>query len=466
MTIAASVKKLFSTERIPYRVFSHERTASLDQAAEALNLDKAKVVRTEVLGDNLGIILAVAPLEKKINFAKLKKQLQRNLIVLADSNINRIFADCEAGTQPPFGAPYNLQVLLDSSLTELDIVYFRAGSQTSVVQLAIDDFLYLNMKSQRFSFVSEEKFCKKVYQTIADEISEEYEQALASCTLPNLSHIANKVLQFVKHDSHNEVEELIKLITSHDMMCEQILNYAKLPFFSKTTANAVNTMHDAVNHVLGFERVSHIALGVAASKEFNVDKDQSLYVKNFWRHTLYCATLAERLTKHVEKQYSVAPGISYMLGLFHNFGFLLLAQLFPPEFRLLSRWLHLQPYASVAALENRLLGMGKAQQILRGGHAKLGAWLLKHWEFPEQTWVVAKEHHNPTYQGKYATYVHIIWIVNHILRQHGIGDGAPGDITDEELAFLHLSKPELDQIVAQLMSDPHGLDSVALAFSY
>lgn len=463
MTVAASVKKLFSTEKIPYRVFSHERTSSLEQAIVLSGVDKAKVLRTEVLGDNLGIVLAVVPLEKKINFTKLKKQLQRNLIVLADSNINRIFADCEAGTQPPFGEPYNLQVLLDNSLTEFDIVYFKAGSQTSFIQVTIDDFLYLHMKSQRLSFVSEEKFCKKVYQTTANEITEEYEQALTSCPLPDLSQAASKFLRFIKQESH-EVEELINVIANHEVIHEQILNYAKLPFLAGE--NKINTMHDAINTALGFERVSHIALSVAASRGFNVDKDQSIYVKDFWRHTLYCATLAERFTRHIEKQYSVDPSISYMVGLFHNFGFLFLAQLFPPEFKLLSRWLHLQPNATVTALESRLLGMGKAHHILRGGHAKLGAWLLKYWELPEQTWVVAQEHHNQQYQGKYSTYVQIINITNHILRKHKIGDGMPGEISSMELDFLNLKKQELDQIVTQVMSDSNDLEKIASALVY
>lgn len=146
--------------------------------------------------------------------------------------------------------------------------------------------------------------------------------------------------------------------------------------------------------------------------------------------------------------YLVDPCISYMVGLFHNFGFLLLAQLFPPEFRLLNRWLRIHANTSVNALEKRLLGMGNAQTLPRG-HAKLGACLLRHWELPEQTWVVAKEHHNPQYQGKYSTYVHIIGITNRILRKYKIGDGIPGEISSSELDFLCLNKEQLEKIVSQ-----------------
>lgn len=462
MAIAANIKKLFQQHRIPYRIFSHERTTSVEQAIQLADVDRTKFLRTEVLADNQGVILAIVPLEKKINFTVLKSQAQRNLIVLAEANINKIFADCEAGTHPPFGEPYNLQVLLDSSLEKLDVVYFRAGSQTSIVQLDIDDFLYLHMNSQRLAFVSNEKFCQKVYQTTADEITEEYEQAMASCNLPGLSQVASKVLRLIKQDN-KEVDELVKVIVNHEILNDQVLNYAKLPFLAKD--KEINTIHDAINHSLGFDKVSQIALSVAATRSFNINKDHNVYLCSFWRHALCCALLAEQLAHYVDKKHAIDPKVAYMVGLFHNFGFLLLARLFPPEFKLLNKWLNLHPTTSIIALEKRLLGMGKAQQILRGGHAKLGAWLLRHWELPEQTWVVAKEHHNSMYQGKYSVYVRLIWIINRILRQYKIGDGMPGEISSEELDFLNLEPQVLEQIVFQIMSDSNALENIALVLA-
>ena len=328
--------------------------------------------------------------------------------------------------------------------------------------MAIDDFLYLNIKSQRLSFVSEERFCKKVYQTTANEISEEYAQALQACTLPDLSTNASKILRIIKQD-RNEIDSLVQVIASDPTMHEQILSYAKLHLIAGSSQIA--TLQEAIVNGIGFVKVSNIALSVAASKSLQIAEELHANLQDFWRHTLYCATLAERLTRHIALEYAVDPAIGYLVGLFHNFGFLLLAQLFPPEFRLLSRWLQLQPNASVTALESRLLGMGNAQHILRGGHAKLGACLLRHWELPEQTWVVAKEHHNPHYQGKYSTYVHIIWITNRILRKYKIGDGMPGEITSKELDYLQLTADELDKMVVQIMSDPNGVANVAMALA-
>lgn len=462
MAISASIKKLFKTNKIPYRVFSHERTLNIEQAIQITGIDKNKFIRTEVLADEHGTVLAVVPLEKKINFTKLKAQVARNLIVLSETNINKLFVDCEAGAHPPFGEPYNLLVLLDSSIEKFDKVYFRAGSQTSIVQLAIEDFLYLQINSQRLAFISNEKFCQKVYQAIPGDLSEEYDKAIATCNLPRLSQAASKVLRLIKQDNH-AVDELIQLIVKDDIINKQILNYAKLPFLAKE--QTVTTIDDAVKHILGFDTVSQIALGVAATQCFNVDKEHNNYLRNFWRHALCAATLTGQLAQTMQKNMAINSSMAYMTGLFHNFGFLLLAQLFPPEFTLLNKWLNFHANIAITALEQRLLGMGKAKQILRGGHSKLGAWLLKKWELPEQVWVVAKEHHNPGYQGKYAEYVRLIYLVNKILRQYKIGDEIPGKISSEELAFLNLTAPALEQIVLQIMAESKQLEQIAVVLA-
>ena len=435
MTIAANIKKLFNANKIPYRIFEHERTADIGQAIQLAGVDKSRFLRTEVLCDEAGVLLAVVPWEMKINFTKLKKLLQRDLIVLSYSRINRIFNDCEAGAHPPFGEPYHLPVLFDSSLENLDSVYFKAGSQTSIIQLKMDDFLYLHVSSdsQKLSFISNEKFSRKVYQATSNKIPEEYKNIIDSCAFPKLSNIASQVLRLIKQEV-KETGELVNLITKNNVICEQVLNYANLPFFSR--GDSVGNISNAISDTLGFEYVSHIALGIETSKYFDFNEEHNIYIRNFWKHTLHCATLAGHLASYIKNKHKIMPSIGYMVGLFHNFGFLLFAQLFPPEFKLLNKWLNMHPKTSVLNLEKRLLCMGKAKHILQGGHAKLGAWLLRYWEFPEHTWVVAEEHHNPNYQGKYSAYVNLIWIVNRILKDYKMGDGLLGSLSAEELDFL------------------------------
>src|SRR5262249_29621198 len=130
----------------------------------------------------------------------------------------------------------------------------------------------------------------------------------------------------------------------------------------------------------------------------------------------YAAIYAERITELVSEKLALDPAISYMAGLFHNFGLLLFSQLFTPEYSLLKKWLALNPKVSIAVLEKRLLGMGQAFNILRGGHAQLGEWLLRSWHMPESICVITKEHHSLTYKGQYANYVRIIQLTNQLLR--------------------------------------------------
>src|SRR5690606_16239445 len=159
--------------------------------------------------------------------------------------------------------------------------------------------------------------------------------------------------------------------------------------------------------------VSHIALGLSAGKALQPNPELDLQA--FWRHSFFAATLAQKIAKMVSHE-KIDPCMCYLSGLMHNFGLLLFAKLYPPEFRLLRKWMRLNPKISIHVLEKRLLGMGHAMHVIRGGHAQLGAWLLKHWGMPEPCIVVAREHHSIQYDGPYCEYVNIIKLTNQLLR--------------------------------------------------
>ena len=455
MVVAAKVKKFLDSYRVLYRIVNHRRAHDLEKAITYAKVDRSKVVRTEVLTDGKENILAVIPFDRKIDFIKIKKYTDRNLRLLPISKANRIFTDCESGAYPPFGEPYGLTVFMDSLIETIDPIYFQAGSYASVVQLSRDDFLYVNARSQRLSFISDENYLDSDFaeKNSAEDIIAEGRIEV----FPNLPIIAKKILQLNMEGKYS-VNELIEIIAKDELMHKQILNYANLPFLKSECK--VDNMQDVVQHVLGFERVSHIALGMAAGRAFNLQEKPSVYLKEFWKHSFYCAILAEHITAYIAERKGIDPCMSYLVGLLHNFGMLLFSQLFPPEFKLLSRWLKLNPKVSVTVLEKRLLGMGQALHILRDGHTGLGANLLQHWELPQQTWVVAREHHNINYTGEYVEYVKVVWLANRILRNYGIGDGVAGEISNNQLKLLDLTKEELDTVVAQVMSGASELDGI------
>lgn len=459
MIIAASIKKLLDSNKYPYRSLNHKRVTNLTVAASLLNIDPKQIITVQVLADKAGDILVVYPLGRKIDLQMCRQQLRRyDLTVIPSINTNRIFNDCEAGSWPAIGQAYNIDVIIDKSIQQLDTVYFASGSHTSLLQMTAGSYLKLNNRAKIFHLTEELQDTEDLQQAAIEAPSN-----LESPSLPMLPPIAMQILQLSISREHS-TKELVDLVTQDPGIQQQITYYMQLPFIQKelyADQNLAQTgVQHAVEHVLGFDMVSHIALGVAAGRAF--DKERTVAGNtDFWRHAFYAATYAEQITKLVADEYQLDPAISYLAGLFHNFGLLLLSYLFPPEYNLLNKWMQQNPKVCISTLEKKLLGMGQAFNIARGGHAILGERLLRSWQLPEAICVITKEHHSINYEGKYAKYVKIIQLTNHLLREEGIGDGTIGGIGSNLLEPLRLTSEQVYASVKQIKSGSTSLESMA-----
>lgn len=456
MIIAASIKKLLDSSKYSYRALHHKRVSSLEAAASLLNINLKQVITAQVLADKAGAILIVYPLGRKIDLQLCKQGLRRDLTVIPSINTNRIFNDCEAGSWPAIGQPYNIEVILDKSIKQLDTVYFASGSHTSLLQMSIGAYLQLNSRAKILNLTAELPTTEALPQNF------DASSNLQCPDLPILPPVAMQILQLSISKEHS-TKDLIDLVTEDSGMQQQIMYYMQLPFiqkkFSPESSLVQTEVQHAVEHVLGFDMVSHIALGVAAGRAF--DKERTVAGNtDFWRHAFYAASYAEQITKLVAEEYQLDPAISYLAGLFHNFGLLLLSYLFPPEYNMLNKWLQQNPKVCISTLEKRLLGMGQAFNIARGGHAQLGEILLRSWQLPEAICVITKEHHSVNYNGKYERYVKIIQLTNQLLREEGIGDGTTAG-SEQLLESLGLSYEQVYASVKQIKDGATSIESMA-----
>lgn len=203
-----------------------------------------------------------------------------------------------------------------------------------------------------------------------------------------------------------------------------------------------------------FNVVSHITPG----REFTQPTTDA---EDFWRHAFYAAAYAQAITELLPLELGLDPKISHDAGMFHNIGLLWFSQLFPPEYNMLKKWVQLNPNVSISVLETRLLGMGRAFNVLRGGHTQLGEWLLRQWQMPEVICVIAREHHSLSYQGEYAAYVKIIQLTNVLLREQGIGDGSLGVKQEIFLQALGLSADQIFSCVQQINAGASNIEQMA-----
>lgn len=419
MAVAAKVKQFLDGNHVPYRILRHSRKTSLTSAAEQLTLPCSQLLKTDILVDNHGYIMVVYPYDRRVDFNQLKKTLNRHLTIMPWYQINRIFSDCEPGAYPPFGAPYGLNVLLDSQIEQMDNVYFEPGSHTCILSLGIDDFLYLMNDAIVLPFTGE-KYASSSKELVQTEIYNiDDERVKRTCRLPCFP-LFGELLLNQACDETQDIQPLVSLLSTKPELVDWLLDFSALFAHFIEVREKPETLYEVIEHLMTAEMLKYLALFAITMDVFNFPLTQEKPIRDLMTHTLMTTLVSYKMAEKLKK---TQPEKLFNDALFHNVGLMLFAYLFPPEYDLLNQWIKSYPQAPIEQLEKRLIGLGKAQQMVNIGHAKLGAWLLEYWQFPTHHIDVSKAHHVQNIPTSVADEVIMIQAANTLLRERGFGDG-------------------------------------------
>lgn len=464
MQLAARVKSYLERQGKAYALIPHTPTATLGEAAAATHIDPRHLARAVLLQDPQGFLLAVLPADYLIDFRAIRDRTGRNFKPAGPDQITAVFPDCETGSVPPLAEPYELPAILDEQLAGSGQIHFEAGYHNCLVRMQSDAFQSLHSASARAAIarplsVLESRDVREFMlpgelnrqHPLADlrpleDIRKSIEQIER---LPTMPEMANRLLR-LRNNPQATVEELTEIIQADPSLTAQVLRYARSAFFGYR--GNVDTLPQAVTRVLGFDTVLNMALGLAASRTFHNPADGPLGLQAFWRHAAYSAALAQVLANLIGHRLPFKPGLAYLAGLLHNFGFLLAGHLFRAEFFLLNRVVAANPQIPVALIERRVLGVE---------HTELGAWLMSAWNMPDAVIVSCREHHNEFYAGERAEYAQLMLCVDHLLRAHGIGEGTDGEPPTAILTALGLDLEAARRLTDKLLESCDALDAMA-----
>ena len=230
--------------------------------------------------------------------------------------------------------------------------------------------------------------------------------------LPPMPELGQRILA-LQSDPDAGARQLADVVQLDPCLAAQVIRYANSPYYGYN--GRVTTIQEAIARVLGYDMVMNLALGLVAGRSFTIPDRGPLGLTRFWENAVCSAVLVQKLGAALPEGMRPPPGLCYLAGLLHDFGILLLGHLFPPEFRLLNKFAQAHPGKSVAELEQCLLGMGQARELLAMGHGRIGAWLMEAWRMPEPISVTLLEHHNPNYVGDYDLLVHLVQLSDFLL---------------------------------------------------
>lgn len=464
MHLAERVKTYLERMGVPYVLMPHAPSRSLGEAAELTHADARQLARAVLLQDAQGLLLAIVPADHLLDFHALREHCGRDCRPASPEQISAVFDDCLPGSVPPVPEPYGLAAVVDDRLTAWEHIHFEAGSRRSLVSVHSSGFQRLHQSSRRApiarpldtlesrdpqDFLLPGALGRK--HALGDlRPVEDIRRAIEQVErLPAMPEMAQRLLRLL-NDPRATLDDLTGTIQYDPSLTAQILRYARSAFLGYR--GKIDTLQQAVTRVLGFDTALAMALGLATSRSFRNPADGPLGLQAFWRHAAYSAALAQALASVIGPRLPLKPGLAYLAGLLHNFGFLLAGHLFRAEFFLLNRVVAANPQVPVTLIERHVLGVE---------HTQIGAWLMANWNMPEAVTVSCREHHNAAYVGREAEYAQLMQCVDHLLRAHGIGEGGESEPPGAILTALGLNLDDAHAITARLLESAPALDAMA-----
>ncbi len=199
--------------------------------------------------------------------------------------------------------------------------------------------------------------------------------------------------------------ELAQVIEMDPSLASQVISWANSPYYG--APGSIRSIQDAVIRVLGFDLTMNLALGLALSRQIRLPKDGVHGHRHFWRDALMRALLVEKLVKKMPPLARPYIGLAYLAGLLHNFGYLVLAEVFPPYFSLYCRNQEANPHVPSMYLERFLFGITREQ---------IASYLFTTWGLPSEMCVAIRQQHNAHYTGEHFKYANLLYLAEQYLQ--------------------------------------------------
>jgi Ala-tRNA(Pro) deacylase len=131
----------FEKENVPYRVIPHREVYTSPELAASIHTSGRKVAKVVMVWADGRHVMAVLPSHRQLDLSRFAEVIGAARVSLAtETDMEKLFPDCELGAMPPFGNLYEFQVYVDESLTREPEIYFQPGTHHEMIAIRYEDF--------------------------------------------------------------------------------------------------------------------------------------------------------------------------------------------------------------------------------------------------------------------------------------------------------------------------------------
>jgi HD-like signal output (HDOD) protein len=441
------------------------------QAAPSIPLANKNTVtvRSILLKDSTGKVQAILPFDAMLDLKSIQDSTGRQLVAVTQNELDELYSSKRLTKMALIPRLHNVTTLVDKNLedTPFAIADISNSNETSPIELELlkeallkfnHELVFIDIAVDTATIPTStpnpEKDEHRIINSLQSFTTLRIKQRLEdTLEIPTLPATAQRIIQ-LRVDPNAVVNDLAKIVESDPSLAAQVVSWAGSPYYA--TPGKIRSVQDAIVRVLGFDLVGNLALGLALGKTLELPKDKVDGVTPYWLQSIYCSTLVESIISLIPADIKPSKGLAYLSGLLHNFGYLVMAHIFPPHFSQICRYMEANPTISHMCIETHLLQITREQICL---------WLMDLWNMPEEVSTAIQYQHDPMYSDRHCAYPNLIFMALRLLRQEGIGDAPLEEVPDFLFERYQINREDVMKKVKAVVDSSDEIAAIAQNFA-
>ncbi|ODS24162.1 hypothetical protein AB835_05140 [Candidatus Endobugula sertula] len=406
-------------------------------------------------------LLAIAPNQSILDLDSVERAMGDPYTPVIGEGLKRVVS--KLGLQSMAAMPQigNLPTIVDSKLLDNKNLLLALGINNQHIKLDNESFQKLLSAtvvsdiSTPLNAINVSMSSDTDYQQISHSVGQFSQRRIKqrleeTLELPPLPAIAKRIIQ-LRVDPNVDVSDLCEVIELDASLAAQVVSWASSPYYS--APGMIKSIHDAVVRVLGFDMVMNLALGLALGNTLKLPTRCPDGGLSYWQQSVYVAACTESLICCMPRELRPGYGSSYLAGLLHNFGYLIMAEVFPDKFETICEHIDGNPHAAIDTIEQKIIGVDRNQLV---------AWLMDFWNLPKEVYTALRHQNNPTYSGEHWQYSVLIYITKKLLNEKGIHMGVSAKpVSDATLDRFQLKREDALEAMDMILESQEMLQEIA-----
>jgi len=432
---------------------------------ENSGIPTSQIMKMILMSDTLGRVQVIIPSDCMLDVDGLNQTVGRSLQALPDEDVTSLIERYSLKSLPAIPDITGLPAIIDSKVLEHDEIFLESDESNELIKLTKAAFSVSTKKAKVAEFAipisgidcninrpSED--LEQINQAIEKFTSLRIKQRLEdTLELPPLPRSAQDIINLRANPDAGS-DELADIIEKDPSLAAQVVSWASSSFYS--APGKIKSVHDAIIRVLGFDMVMNLAMGLALGKTLKVPTEEPKGYAPYWQQAMWMALGTTTMISKIDPAERPSFGLSYLSGLLHNFGYLVLAHVFPPHFKLMCRYIDANPHIDSEYIEHFLLGITREQ---------VGSQLMSVWNMPEEVIIALRHQKNHSFDGVNAEYSSVINLTCHLLAEAGIMPPRVDPLEADIYERLSITEEDAQAAIAQLLENKDDVQAVASLMS-